>query len=366
MCSSSVLDKLGVDVLEQGLPDVEIIGRVQRVLNSIFGTGILNCGDKLAGGRNFFNKSLQLQNNAGFVTFGGNDNPYDSVSERCLRVPSRLQIHLTGQGCAQIPAWSEAYIQLKNLDIRITRVDLAYDDHEGSTSIDLMRDLYEKGCFTARGRRPAVWLYDDLGYDTGKTLYVGKSKHGKQYRGYEKGKQLGNPNSKWVRHEVEIRCKGRDIPLETLIKPAEFLAGTYPALTFIAEAAQKIATKQLTRQFQFEKSANALRHQYGSVIHYARAVLGMTAEEIYSLFTKPEVFPKWFAEAHLFKANRIKRFGAEMQVSNIYSRNMESLSYESSQSCPEPKQLGFGAASAPFPSMRSTLPKNNYNCALGH
>ncbi len=59
---------------------------------------------------------------------------------------------------------------------------------------------------------------------------------------YEKGKQLGDPESKWVRAEVELHSKDRIIPWEAVTEPARFLAGTYPFFAFVSLEAERIKT----------------------------------------------------------------------------------------------------------------------------
>lgn len=48
------------------------------------------------------------------------------------------------------------------------------------------------------------------------------------FRGYEKGRQLGDPESLWFRAEVELRNQGRIIPLDILINPTQYFTGFYP------------------------------------------------------------------------------------------------------------------------------------------
>jgi DNA relaxase NicK len=50
---------------------------------------------------------------------------------------------------------------------------------------------------------------------------VGKRKNGKLLRVYEKGKQLGDESSPWVRWELELHNRDRVIPWEVLLEPVQ-------------------------------------------------------------------------------------------------------------------------------------------------
>lgn len=118
---------------------------------------------------------------------------------------------------------------------RITRIDLAHDDFGGNySSFHLANQAESDDKFiTAMTRnRPAVQYagevkHDDP-YNKGLTLYVGSRKNGKVFRGYEKGKQLGDDGSNWFRGEVELHNKKRLIPFDILLSPTQYFAGFYP------------------------------------------------------------------------------------------------------------------------------------------
>ena len=66
--------------------------------------------------------------------------------------------------------------------------------------------LYHQGAFNRGGRPPKLkeagdWI-KHCGY--GRTLYLGARGNGKFLRIYEKGKQLGDRTSPWIRYEVEL------------------------------------------------------------------------------------------------------------------------------------------------------------------
>jgi hypothetical protein len=86
-------------------------------------------------------------------------------------------------------------------------VDIAADDHDAAC-VDLPGAIqaWRDGLFTLSGRPPKGRLIDDFEGGSGRTFYVGTREGGKLCRVYEKGKQLGDPQSKW-RAEVELHAR---------------------------------------------------------------------------------------------------------------------------------------------------------------
>lgn len=154
-----------------------------------------------------------------------------------------IHVELNATGCARVTDWVKVKEWGEAHRATITRVDLAHDDLEGqSVSIATALQWRDAGEFAANGRPPRSKLIDDLGSGEGKSLYVGNRKNGKLCRIYEKGRQLGDPSSPWVRVEVEFRNKSRVIPWDTLINPGHYLAGAYPCLAFLSAIQVKIRT----------------------------------------------------------------------------------------------------------------------------
>lgn len=179
-----------------------------------------------------------------------------------------IHIELTGQGCAKINNWQKVFKWITEKDYTITRTDLAYDDLEGST-VDIKKCIQWRhdGLFNANGRPPRTRHIDDFGSGEGQTLYIGHRSNGKMARMYDKGKEQGDPESKWFRIEVELRNKSRVIPPEILIKPGQYLAGTYKAFEFISIIQDKIKTIQRTGTISYEKQVEWLRTAGGKTIN---------------------------------------------------------------------------------------------------
>lgn len=154
-----------------------------------------------------------------------------------------VHIELNATACALVPDWHTVQQWGESVGAKITRVDLAHDDMEAkAVSIATARTWYEAGEFSSNGRPPAAKLIDDMGSGKGKTLYVGSRENGKMLRVYEKGRQLGDPSSPWVRVELELRGKSRLIPWDVLTSPTTYLAGGYPCLAFLSTEQDRIRT----------------------------------------------------------------------------------------------------------------------------
>jgi phage replication initiation protein len=159
--------------------------------------------------------------------------------------------------------------------VRITRIDLAHDDFSGETvSVTKARAWLDGGQFTTGGRPPDARLVDDLGSNKGKTLYIGQRQNGKLCRVYEKGKQLGDPQSPWCRVEVELRGKSREIPHDALLRPSDYLAGAYPCLAYLSKRQDKVRTLKKSAEIGYARMVECLRTQYGPALNAMLRVEG--------------------------------------------------------------------------------------------
>jgi len=179
-----------------------------------------------------------------------------------------IHVELNATGCTRVTDWDKVMEWGIGHNVTITRIDLAHDDLDGKTvSIEFALQWLEAGAFATNGRPPDSHLRDDLGSGKGKTLYVGNRKNGKLCRVYEKGRQLGNPTSPWVRIEVEFRNKSRIIPWDTIINPGHYLAGAYPCLAFLSETQAKIRTITKAVTISYERAVHHAQQMTGKLIN---------------------------------------------------------------------------------------------------
>lgn len=158
----------------------------------------------------------------------------DASSSICGRVgisdDGEVCISLTGQGCQHVPSWKHTHRVAQDLGAHLTRLDIAVDDFDGEFfDVNHFRDLYHQGAFTMNGRPPGARFISDEGSQKGCSLYIGQKGH-KELNVYEKGRQLGDPESNYTRCELRLYAKRIDLPLDALLNPGAYFAGAYPAL----------------------------------------------------------------------------------------------------------------------------------------
>lgn len=187
-------------------------------------------------------------------------------------------ISFSGAGCGVLDMASTHRVLRGLPSLKLTRVDIAFDDHMGVFSVHDARKMAAAGKFS-NGGRPAEYHYHESGrIERGKfkpckgsSFYVGSRNAGKMLRVYEKGKQMGEPDSPWTRWEVEVRGKDREIPLDVLVKSSEFFAGSYPALAFIAqydrvESAERIVTRRKQVTTSYKQLVKYAKNSYGGLV----------------------------------------------------------------------------------------------------
>lgn len=182
----------------------------------------------------------------------------------------RAELDIPGAACGlfdwfKFKTWAETLPKAK-----LTRVDTAVDLLEGEHDIDEVVTWHQGGMFNVGGRNPKTSTVGDwLEKIEGRTLNIGKRENGKMLRVYEKGKQLGNLESEWVRFEVQFGSKDRVIPFDILTEPTLYFIGAYPALEQIItdQAGQRIATDRNTAKITFGKALEAMRRAYGKWMH---------------------------------------------------------------------------------------------------
>src|SRR5690606_12811981 len=112
------------------------------------------------------------------------------------------------------PDWHHVAGRLEELGAKITRLDIAVDDLTGDTfSVEEFRAAYHSGAFVMNGRPPTARYVSDEGTGRGCTLYIGQKGH-KELCVYEKGRQLGDPQSRHTRCELRLYGKRLELPVD--------------------------------------------------------------------------------------------------------------------------------------------------------
>lgn len=203
-------------------------------------------------------------------------------------------VSLSGTGCAAVGSDGFALIRefLEDVTGRITRIDLAHDCFNGEVSLDDVANWYDSGLFRAntRGKYPKMKILSDCGSGDGSTIYIGSRESGKMLRAYEKGKQLGDPDSEWVRIELELHSTKRGIPYEILDKVSDYLAGAYECLSYLSAEQSRIQTYKKSEEISFHHLEEYCRQSYGRFIEVMLAVYE-TPEEVIEKLRRDDALP---------------------------------------------------------------------------
>jgi phage replication initiation protein len=273
----------------------DIIPRLSSTLYSILGIPITTPRPT---GMNFYKYSWELGDKDGVVMYGGNR---DTVC-----------VHLTGQACLKARAGWQGLLHdfLKIHEARITRIDLAADLFDGGYTPDQARSDYHSGLFTLRAQKPFAECrgggWENEADNSGKTFYVGKRENGKLLRVYEKGLQIlgklitgaieGLPGhvdyAKWVRAECEFHAVDRILPYDMLLEPGRYLAGAYPALSWLSDLQEKIRTFKKVASATVERAVQNTKNAVGKTLWALSELYGV--EQTFKMLTEgKEILPRW-------------------------------------------------------------------------
>jgi phage replication initiation protein len=194
-------------------------------------------------------------------------------------------ISLTGVGTACVEDWQRVVRGLLTVGAKITRCDLAWDDVAGDFIEFMPRTLdagVKAGSITVRapgpGKPPKCRFVEDYRTGAGCSFYAGQKSH-KELCVYEKGKQLGDPESPWVRVEVRFWNRRTQLTPEMLVNPLAYLRGAYNVCAAIPA---DVCTKLHTVKAKVEASAVAwarwMQTQIGKSVALVHDVFGEDAD----------------------------------------------------------------------------------------
>lgn len=249
---------------------VEFVRNLRLMLGEAFGTM-----EQRRGGLHGYTHSFSIGDTGALFAYGG---------QRGTAFAS-----FPGSACAQIGDWHAVYHLFHEvLNARITRWDGAVDVFDGKPSVDDAVGFYQSGQFNAGGAQPSCnqngnWIAPD---GRGRTFYVGKRTHGKMLRVYEKGKQLGDPESPWVRWELELHNRDRIIPWEVLLEPGKYLAAAYPCMAWVNDVQVRIRTIKETARLNYGHLTHSAQVAYGRLINVMLEVEGSPEKVVEQLRRK--------------------------------------------------------------------------------
>ncbi len=233
-------------------------------------------------GMHGFTHSLKITREGvtvGYIAAGGNH--------------GKVLVDLSGKGCLEVD-WEKAYQEIDRVGARLTRVDVCLDDFEGKHSVDEVREAYHKGLFDKRGQHPmgeakgAGWE-DTNRQGEGRSYYIGNPKNGLGFVAYEKGKQLGDTESPWVRHEARwARTGKKEIPMDILLDPYAYLKAAYQYLEWAGDwpAAESTHMHITSETIQLKELIHWAKSSYGKLVNVL-GLVGHSAEQIVKIMRAP-------------------------------------------------------------------------------
>lgn len=258
----------------------EVVSMISYRCLQIFGFGITQT---CPSGKNFYHRSYVLGDGCGFICHGGQR---DTVL-----------VVLSGAGCeAAQDGWElrlHDFLNACGPRAKITRIDLAHDIYDGAAyGVDRADKDFDVGLYNCGGRNPNIEHRGNWRKPTGKgrTIYFGNRESGKFCRIYEKGRQLGDKSSEWVRVEVEMKAVNRIIPFRVLLHPGEYLAASYPALGWINVRQERILTTQKKTEITYESMKAWAKRQLGAVVNVLVEIEG-NAEKAVAAIIKEGAIP---------------------------------------------------------------------------
>lgn len=225
-------------------------------------------GDKGHHGFTFSGRLLRHGQPVGFVAAGGGGH-------------GRAYVELTGAGLAGVSPkqWRAVADWLQHeLHARLSRVDACIDDHAGKRTVHDVRAAYLAGEFDKRGQRPShkmlgPWDCPERWGD-GLSYYIGKRENGLMLRAYEKGRQLGDPDSPWTRFEVEFRrTTKKEITFDVLRDPLNAMASAYDWLVWVPSqrSPMRVHSHQVAGAIALKSLMRYARLSYGKLLAFLQA-----------------------------------------------------------------------------------------------
>ena len=241
----------------------------QKVVNAIFGRAPLLATE-------FTGRGFQgYENSARVIGPGGEDVGRIGIGGNA----DTLHVSISGAGCAVVEDWQRVQTGCLTLAARITRCDVAWDDYEGAHfDPRSLNAQVLSGALRIRtqgpGQPPKTRFLDDHGHGTGCTLYAGRKGH-KELCIYQKGKEQGDPSSRWVRVEVRFWSKRQDIPVSILTEPLAYLRAAYNVCEAIpADVCDRIKTQRAKAEATVTAWGRWMQRQFGASVRVLHRALG--------------------------------------------------------------------------------------------
>ncbi len=281
------------------LTDDDIAAAISYDLAQIFGDAFA-ISSKNGYGMHFYKESYVIGQKWGIFCIGHKSD--------------RLLISISGEGWLHAPvdAGSRVHFWLSRIErmggnVSISRVDLAVDMHENGPSHDAFQTAYHKGEFVRQKRHlgtPDCWphyqvfgcVHTKRGREKGITDAVGARTGDLYLRRYDKGKAEGDPNSTWVRVELEMKSKDSVLPLDVLIRPEAYFC-QYPWLELLQKSfAEKLDTRQRRAEINVADAKKIIKVQFGKYLRVLRGLADSDESLLQELQSDEDLWPERLAK----------------------------------------------------------------------
>lgn len=128
-----------------------------------------------------------------------------------------ILVEMSGTGCRAFETFTDSsdWVSifddiLHDEDFKVTRLDIAFDDHTGCIPMKRLIKDYRKCNVVSRFKSKSITREDHLG-EKGSTLYFGSCQSEIRFRIYDKAFERGFDDQHWIRFEGQFR---RDMALE--------------------------------------------------------------------------------------------------------------------------------------------------------
>lgn len=283
----------------KSLTDDDIAASFSSELEIVLGTGF-GISKKNGFGMHFYKESYVIGQSFGLFCIGHRSN--------------KFLFCLSGEGWLHAPvdAGQRLFHWLSRIDefggdVRVSRIDLAVDFYHHGPSHDEFKDAYQRGAFVRQERHinsPDCWphyqvfgcVHTKRGREKGITDAVGVRTGDLYLRRYDKGKAEGDPDSTWVRVELEMKSKNTIIPLEMLLQPEIYFC-QYPWLKNLRNSeSSKLETKTKRAEINIDDSKKIIKNQFGKYLRVLRGIANSTEELLDELQSDEDQWPDRLAK----------------------------------------------------------------------
>lgn len=121
------------------------------------------------------------------------------------RADMGVWVEMSGQGCRTFESlsfvgWEGIFSFIRDNGLKITRLDVAYDDHSGILNIrDIVEDT-QNGMYVSKSD-----YWETVLSSKGSTVQIGSPQSKVLIRIYDKAAERGKPDEHWIRCEMQLR-----------------------------------------------------------------------------------------------------------------------------------------------------------------